>query len=185
MPTRDAPRGQRQDCAITTNAETDLHSTGVIILDSRLTLRKDRILRAGQLLVIGSGLEGILGQGWSSPEAWGVWSDAIRAQLLLPLKSADFPKGVRIKFLLNSYVPHDREQRLEIRSAERDLASRTFDALHQQQVIQIELNVPYIDPTMATRIEFSLPDAISPSVLGGVDNRQLGVGLISVLVMAQ
>jgi hypothetical protein len=141
--------------------------------------------RAGQSLGIGSGLEFILGRGWSQPEPWGVWSDGVRAQLLLQIKPEDFPTGVRIQFSFTSYVSKARDQRLEISLAGRKLASRTFNESQPQQLVEIDLDSSSINPSATTRLDLSIPDAIAPAESGGADKRQLGVGLTNVRVVKQ
>lgn len=185
LPKRDAPRGKQEDCTVTTDVGSDSNRAGVLVLDPRQTLRENRILHAGQSLGIGRGLEWVLGRGWSQPEAWGVWSDATNAQLLLSLKPADFPRGGRIQLSFISYVPDGHEQRLELELAGRKLASRTFNALQQQQVVEIDIDALSISLSRVTRIDLSMPDAISPVTSGGADQRQLAVGLTNVLVLKQ
>lgn len=185
LPQRDAPHGQKQDCTITTDAGSDPNSEGVIVLDPKHTLKRERILNAEQSLGVGSGLERILGQGWSQPESWGVWTDGVRAQLLLPLKPEDFPRGVRIQFSFSSYVSKALVQRLEISLAGRKLASRTFNESQPQQLVEIDLDRSSINLSTATRVDLSIPDAISPAASGGMDKRQLGVGLTNVRLVKQ
>jgi hypothetical protein len=142
-------------------------------------------VNAGQSLGVGSGLDLILGQGWSQPETWGVWSDGVRAQLLLQMKPEDFPRGVKIQFSFNSYVSKTHEQRLEISVAGRKLASRTFSESQRQQLVEIDLDSASINPSAATPVDLSIPDAVAPAASGGADRRQLGVGLINVHVVKQ
>jgi hypothetical protein len=185
LPRRNAPDGQQQDCTVTTDAGFHSNSANVIVLNPRLTPRKEHILHAGQSLGVGSGLELILGEGWSQPESWGVWSDGVRAQLLLQMKPEDFSTGVRIQFSFNSYVSKTREQRLEISLAGRKLASRTFNESQPQQLVEINLDASSINLFAATRVDLSIPDAIAPAESGGADKRQLGVGLTNVRVVKQ
>ncbi len=185
LPQRDAPHGQQQDCTITTDAVSGPNSVSVIVLDPKQRLRKERVLHAGQSLGIGSGMERILGQGWSQSESWGVWSDGVRAQLLLELKPEDFPRGVRVQFSFSSYISKGREQRLEVSVAGRKLASRTFNELQPQQLVEIDIDSSSINLSTATRVDLSMPDATSPAISGGADKRELGVGLTNVRLVKQ
>ncbi len=120
-----------------------------------------------------------LGNGWSAPEAWGVWSDGPRAELSLPVD----PRGrmeLGLACEVGAFVPLDRsEQRVEV------WINGVSSAVWQLEATPgwRELRVPpqALQPAGATlwlSVRFEIASPSSPKARGDSDDaRQLGLAL--------
>jgi len=182
LPPRNVPRGKQEDCTITDSTRADLAHGLVFFLNRNRILHPEYLLHEDQSLTVNTGIKRVLGQGWSGPESWGVWSDGTRAELLLPLMSGEFPSGVKVGLSFDAYVAAGRQQRLDISVARGKRASLIFDESHQQQTVELSLDQSDLSPSSATLVDLAIPDAISPADTGGADTRRLGVGLTKLSV---
>lgn len=117
--------------------------------------------------------------GWSINESWGRWSDGQKAILILPMPTS-VPRT--IEFNLRAFVApsHPRQQILIAVNnyPPQDFILNDFD----NSLIAIKLPKNIGDePEM--RIEFTLPDAVSPSKINSQDSdqRNLGIGIKSAI----
>lgn len=118
--------------------------------------------------------------GWSWSEPWGVWSSSQRARITLPASSD-------IHLLTLSAHPHVNKKRLKqkVYLSLNDEPAGEFDL---SETLPSILRVPIsaqvlssIGKTGYLNIDFYMPDAAAPSILGtGQDDRVLGLGLHSI-----
>lgn len=115
--------------------------------------------------------------GWSINESWGRWSDGQKAKLILPMPPNE-PRT--IEFNLRAFVvPSHPSQRVLItlnNYPPQEFILKDFD----NNLITIKLPKNIGDaPEM--RVEFTLPDAVSPSKINSQDSdqRNLGIGIKS------
>ncbi len=121
-----------------------------------------------------------LGQGWSSPEPWGTWSDSFSSVVFLPTKPQEVESLV---IELNALVsPSHPSQRIGILVNGVEASSMTIREPHAT----VEVKLPDLarsDSFSGIKIEFLLPDAARPKDIGlGVDNRSLALGLRAITV---
>jgi len=119
-----------------------------------------------------------LGQGWSSPEPWGTWSDSSSSVVFLPT----LPKEVHsILIDFNALItPSHPAQRVEIIVNGVQTASMTI----KESSAATEVKLPEaakLDSFSGIKIEFLLPDAARPVDVGlGEDGRTLALGLLAI-----
>lgn len=124
-----------------------------------------------------------LGDGWSEPEVWGVWSDGPLARVVLPLLA-----GVPHRLVLEAnalITPSHPTQTMEI--LVNDAVAKTI-SLTEQAGNRIRVDLP--EParsrlaergTLDIRLRF--PDAAAPGDIGlGDDPRALALGLVAITV---
>jgi hypothetical protein len=133
------------------------------------TLKLGRTVPAGRHSI---GLEGdgatLLGDGWSSREPWGAWSQEPVATLVLPCV-----KGSKATLIL--YLRPFQKQVISISTEAGQLWHGPISAIDQPVPLQLDA-----DSCVAGRrnIKLDLPNAVSPAKLGmSADGRILGVGL--------
>ena len=119
-----------------------------------------------------------LGDGWHSPEVWGVWSNGLNSKLNIPL-SDPLPK--KIEFTIQAFVtPHAPKQTIEIWI--NNAQFKTINLIDGKPLL-IALSLPSgLIPDQNLLIELRTPNPYSP-VQAGIsltDTRQLGLGLISI-----
>lgn len=135
------------------------------------------VLALGERIVFGSPGHGVnyLFQGWSSPEAWGTWSDSSSSVVFLPIA----PKGVdSVLIEFNALItPSHSSQRVGILVN----GIQAFSSTIREPSGAVEVKLPEAaksDSFTGIKIEFLLPDAAKPSEVGlGGDGRTLALGL--------
>jgi len=124
----------------------------------------------------GKGGEGVecLGNGWSQPESWGVWSDGGLATIFIP-KPAQAPKKLLVD--LRAFIsPANPLQDIAISVNDQLLREYKLDKA-EGNVLAIELAASNDD---FYKIAFQLKTPARPFDLGfNKDKRLLGIGLIS------
>ena len=126
---------------------------------------------------------GVLGEGWSTPEGWGVWSKDNRA--LLTIGPGVLPReGLRnpvLRLTGRAYVsPKVPSQRIRLLVGGKQLLEVIATLPHPS--IDVELPMTGIPAdTAPLEIEIQMPDAVSPKSLGySTDDRTLAFGLESI-----
>jgi hypothetical protein len=120
-----------------------------------------------------------LGDGWSWKEGWGVWSDGKEASLYLPI-SENKPKSLSLNF--NSFLVTNVHPNQSIELWINGIFYRQFD-FNQFEDNKITI---FLSHEMLVRdfleLNFSFKNPGRPKELLGnnQDNRQLGIGLVSV-----
>jgi GT2 family glycosyltransferase len=110
----------------------------------------------------------LLSEGWASAEDWGTWSHARAAILQLPPG-----RGENLKLKFQAFGKPGSQVTIKVAGAGKEIALWQVPALEQ---VERELSVP----ADIEQIEFSLPNAVSPNVIGyNQDKRLLGIGLYS------
>jgi hypothetical protein len=136
----------------------------------------DRTVPLDERIVFGasSGAERFLGEGWSIPEAEGVWSDGDRASLVL-MVADDIPEDAELVLNAAPFVAPDHPV-LEVQASARgeQLARRVFRHGEAPRL----LRVPLPPVRGRTVVELTLHDPARPADLGlGDDQRRLGIQL--------
>jgi hypothetical protein len=139
----------------------------------------------GKKLLFDPSGEGLiyLAHGWSSPEAWGVWSDGDSAGLDLQLAS---PRLRSILIEANAFVS-DKDLIQEVDILLNGAIVKVL-RLTRNMGNQIEVAVPekvreQLRGDGALKIEFQFKSAVSPKSLGtSEDARRLGLGLLALTV---
>jgi hypothetical protein len=140
----------------------------------------DRSVRPGERIVFteGSGAERFLGEGWSSLERAGVWTDGEQASLVL--RPMDLPPAaVELVLAVSAFVPSEHpELNVEVSALGELLAGRVF----RHGEAQRRLRVPFPSASGAhggrMLFELHLSDPARPVDLGlGDDPRPLGMHL--------
>lgn len=118
----------------------------------------------------------ILGSGWSSPEAWGVWSDGKKSELVFPCDARQY-YGPDKPFSLSLALRPFLEQRVAVTGKSGTLWEGPITTVDQV----VRVNVPAADCEAGQyRIRLEIPGAISPADKGmSADARRLGIGLSS------
>lgn len=129
----------------------------------------------------GSGsLNNWLATGWSTPESDGVWSLGNHAELVIdPRQIPHVKEGLRLTFMIVALVSpvHSRQR---VRVSINGTATTSFSVIYPQHDSQLSLDIPSGDlrSTRKLRIDFDLPDAITPKSIGiNGDERVLGIKL--------
>ncbi len=121
---------------------------------------------------------GWLGAGWSTPEPWGVWSDARQAFLTLDGRKLDIGSAGELKFGATAFVT--------AKHPEQQVTVVVDGAVVGHYVVRYPekdwgFSIPLSAQDLARPrivISFVLPDAVSPKSVGfSADPRTLGIGL--------
>jgi hypothetical protein len=124
-----------------------------------------------------------LGEGFSAPEAWGIWTDSDEATLRLPFASLS-PRGRRISldFVTGSALRHSRSPTVGEVSLDGEIIAEIRPGTGRTERIQVVANLlPGVGGSMDIRLRFT--ELRSPAELGeGPDQRRLGLGLIRLRV---
>jgi hypothetical protein len=121
-----------------------------------------------------------LGEGWSQPEEWGVWSEGPSAQLTLPV-DARVTGRLRLSLRLGAFVGAEGEQRVTcllagMPAAEWQFHAGNAPAWHELLVPEPALAAARRSQQLSIRFQIHAP--ASPQALGlNQDSRQLGVAL--------
>jgi hypothetical protein len=161
---------------------------GILLRALRLE-ELDRTVRVGEEIVFseGSGAERLLGEGWSSLEQTGVWTDGERATLVLRLP-ADEPGDVELVLAVDPLViPEHPELTVEVYAGGQRLGDRVFR--HHRgarrlgrghRPLRVVVPATVRDETGRVVLELRLQDPASPLGLGlSDDSRRLGLHLRS------
>jgi hypothetical protein len=116
-----------------------------------------------------------LSSGWYGQEDWGTWSSNNKAQLRFHLSAG----GSRLEFLFNALVtPSHPEQKVIVKLNGDYLKTEVFNQ-SSGNILTLDLPVDIKENGGVIKIEFELPDTVSPKSLGiNNDNRLLAIGLI-------
>ena len=116
-------------------------------------------------------------KGWSDPEWWGVWSQSPQAVLRIPPFAALRGKPALLELTFNGYLqPGHAWQRVEILLNGETVFTDALAIDGPDRTIRLELTPA--QTLQDIRLEFRLPDAVSPRDLGiSEDARELAVGL--------
>jgi hypothetical protein len=136
------------------------------------------VLRDGGRLVFASGGTGpeYLLEGWSQPEAWGVWSQANRARLEIPFSGLT-RAGLRVTIHMASFDRGDgKGQQMTVTVGG---VANKLQLAGPAKPYPFEIANPAgSDGTGSVSIVFDLPEATSPASISISDDpRQLGVAL--------
>lgn len=113
-----------------------------------------------------------LGDGWSGPEDWGLWSSGKLAELAF---STTLPDRVRLVLTGTAFGPN-AEQEFRVSAGGPPVSFRLGHGLSE---LTVELDAGSNSHT----IRFEIPSPISPQDLGrNTDIRKLGLGLISLRI---
>ncbi|QIB04517.1 hypothetical protein GZ982_07380 [Pseudomonas fluorescens] len=129
-----------------------------------------------------SRINAMLADGWGRVEEWGTWSEGTEAEVVLRIP----PEARAISIEAAAFVqPSHTRQRVEVSINGVEALSTQFTRL-QDNTLELFLT-PAIRETIGAdgrlRVQFHLPDAISPKALGlGSDERVMGLGLKSLTV---
>lgn len=123
-----------------------------------------------------------MSSGWSSPEAWGTWTDGKRAEMFFPVKGKVTSILIDTVAMVNG--ASGRQDVVAFVNNETVFAA-TFTR-RADNVIRINLSETMQERVAALgwlHLRFDLPLAVSPKKLGiGADDRNLALGLISVMI---
>jgi hypothetical protein len=158
---------------------SDHRELGILLRAIKL-VEVDRSLRPGETVGFseGSGAERFLGQGWSAPEATGVWTDGDKASLVL--RPTDIrPADSELVLAVSAFVTPDHPNlEVEVSAFDEHLAHRVFH--HGEALRLFHIPFPTTAGAQARRMlfELRLSDPARPLDLGlGEDTRRLGVRL--------
>lgn len=121
---------------------------------------------------------GWLSAGWSTPEPWGVWSDAKHALLAMDGRMLGIDSAGELKFGATAFVT--------AKHPEQQVTVEVNGAVTGHYVVRYpktdwDFSIPLSAQDLARPrivISFALPDAVSPKSLGlSADPRTLGIGL--------
>lgn len=121
-----------------------------------------------------------LTNGWSVPEAGGVWSSGARAEITIdPRELSLASQGVRLNFEVYGLVTAEHP-RQHIQVSVNGMAAGTHEVVFPDNQMQFDVVVPAAEMTSSNgiHIAFDLPDAVSPQSIGmNSDPRVLGIQL--------
>lgn len=132
------------------------------------------------VLSLGSpGFRATLAQGWSVPEATGVWSDGRRAVLRLPVPVVEPDGFVNVTLDGLGYQPPGHApQRAVVSVRGRTLARWRLEG-GGYQGLPVAVPAELLTPDAPLELAIDLPDALSPNAVtpGAGDPRLLGIGI--------
>ena len=124
-----------------------------------------------------------LGQGWTSPEDWGVWSVGSSSHLRLrldPRPTGDVVLSLDMRMLLGPLVP---SRTVEVKSGDRLLAKARHDFGKPASPLRIPVPHNVIGRDGVLELHFEVSPATSPRAAGvNADERMLGIGLVSLSI---
>jgi Family of unknown function (DUF6311) len=126
--------------------------------------------------------DGLIGLGWSSAEPWGRWMVGRTATLVFRV-SGHPRRDVRLTLSVSAFVPpsHAR-QRVDAMANGKLLSQQAFEQSSNSE-LSILIPASLIDSDGLVRLNFNLPDAVSPADLGlSDDRRELSIGLTQLRV---
>jgi hypothetical protein len=126
--------------------------------------------------------ETYLGAGWSSPEAWGTWSENSSALIVLPLQANEANTlTIEAKPWLNE---HHQKQDVFLAINGVNAGKINFDKNTENLVlIKIPDEVKKVGVGDLLRLKFYFPDAVRPIDIGvSPERRKLGLGLVAITV---
>src|SRR5207344_2016001 len=87
-----------------------------------------RSVQPGQCVVFGEGTDGdrLLGGGWSWPDAGGVWSDGVRARLVVELGGDPLSEAVVVLDVVPFVTPEHAELTVDVWAGDTQVAHRVF-----------------------------------------------------------
>jgi hypothetical protein len=142
------------------------------------------VLREGARLDLAGGLRHAFGEGWHPPDGeWGVWSSALRAELLLDIEpGVHLPAYVHLE--LACIIPAKGDQRLSVSSPARLLVE--LELRENADPLGVELFIEAQDLSDRRLHLFIDLDGLlfAGSLPGSQDNRWLGMALKSVSLSA-
>ncbi len=112
----------------------------------------------------------LLKRGWNPPERWGTWSNGRIAEIELP----PWPGKTSVDLALKAFSPHNRQV----------VTAYVNGARLGQYFVPVgpvtKLSIPLPAGTAATTtILLKIKHPARPAVLGGNDQREIGIGLIA------
>jgi hypothetical protein len=118
-----------------------------------------------------------LARGWSHQESWGVWSNGKEADILFPPNILVYDQ---IQITYRIYNPNQELKRVYV--SVNAGAPKEF-LIKSDGLQRLYLKIPKeASSNQLVKVHFDVPDANSPANLrGAADNRNLGIGLVSVL----
>ena len=129
-----------------------------------------------------SGAISLLG-GWSTPEAWGSWTEGKNSRLILPLPAGSDTKPMRLSInaqaLLGKGLP---SQTVTVSVNGVAVGQIRFDDVHNREwrTLPVPLSALTRGRQGILDVSFQIEQPIRPTDLGmGPDNRELGMGLIA------
>jgi hypothetical protein len=141
-------------------------------------------LRLGEAVEVSASQSGteVLVEGWSTPEAWGVWSDGDAAALAIRIEHAD-EAAVTLRLEGRALVTAEHpSQRFVVWWDARQARASHFSASSARVVIDIPLEPLSEEEAGGQRrphlLRIAFPDAVAPSALGlNQDERRVAFGL--------
>ncbi|OAB50374.1 DUF6311 domain-containing protein [Pseudomonas thivervalensis] len=129
-----------------------------------------------------SRINAMLSDGWGRVEEWGTWSEGLEAEVVLRIP----PEARALSIETAAFVqPSHTRQRVEVSINGVAALSTQFTRL-QDNTLELPLTQAIRETIGAEgrlRVQFHLPDAISPKALGlGSDERVMALGLKSLIV---
>jgi hypothetical protein len=126
---------------------------------------------------------GVLLNGWSIPEAWGVWSNSSIAFITLPCPSVPISQQyLNVEMIIKGFASTNRMgTEITIRSSRNILWTGMVEELPMKIILRIETG---LCSSNRIQLEFDIPNPQSPAQLGiSDDDRMLGIGLIKVGIL--
>lgn len=121
-----------------------------------------------------------LGAGWSGPESWGVWTNAVRASISVPealLSDVDTAQVLVLQGRMYTR-PGATSQRIRVLGAGRVLAEATVR--YPESRVTLSISLKPLAASGSRTLQIETPDAISPRALGeSSDGRKIAFGLES------
>ncbi len=143
----------------------------------------------GSVIDFGSGGAGVgwLGDGWSTPEPWGVWSIGHSAHIRIASRDLIGAEDLKLRLTAIGFVGPSHPRQV-VRMAVNAKPGTTIEFRYPDatsQTIEIAIGSGGVGATGAVDVAFDMPDAVSPRALGrGGDDRTLAIGLKSAVLVA-
>ncbi|HEY0064989.1 MAG TPA: hypothetical protein VGC21_22920 [Telluria sp.] len=116
----------------------------------------------------------ILGDGWSVPEPWGIWSQQKSASLVIPCNQAQYFHGAP-QFTLTLQLRPFQQQKIQVTTASGVVWEGAINQTDQRVAVPLK---PADCRRGRALVTLELPNAVSPMQLGmSGDARMLAVGL--------
>lgn len=123
--------------------------------------------------------------GWSHPEPWGIWSEGRRSELDIDPQRLPDASGLVLEFKALVFVtPSHPTQRVDVSIDGSNLHHYAVQYPASELIMRVPIPKRLLALQQHIRIDFDLPDAISPQAAGvNPDPRQLALGLEGVTAL--
>jgi hypothetical protein len=143
-------------------------------------------IELGEIIKVTGSQKFSLGEGWSTPESWGTWSDGEKASLEMQIDSR-YPNGLTLSLDSSTLLSASHQSlRVDVLANEIKVGVINYSLADNRRIRSFAIPPQALETNPGTlQIVFAIHGAVSPKSLGlSNDPRQLGIGLVSIELSA-